>query len=279
MPPRPSPRELAHSSGSAPPTPRPPTTRPSTARGTPPGAARKAAGASEPSASAASPNHDLRDPLGTPEPGCGRRRGERDIRTRGDGVVHPVLLDRVATAVDDGNGDSKALARRRRDDEIAQADRPRELVLACRGWRRLHPETVLGADDEVTEASLPPGAIVTVLPDVRDPQGIGDEEVLGVGRLAVRAHHLGSDTRREERADRRAGGGDPADDDAVTEDRHATGPGEHRLWRGADEPRADRCRQSRHPLQVLGAGDLLGGRDPRLRPGTGHAARSPVVEA
>ena len=128
------------------------------------------------------------------------------------GVVHPVLLDRVSPAVDDGHRHQHAARRGRGHDAVADRSRPAELVLRGSRGRRLHAEAVLRRDDEVAEALVPAGLVVAVLADVGHAERVGDEEVLRVGRLAVGADHLGGDPRGEERADGGAGCGDPCDD-------------------------------------------------------------------
>ena len=208
---------------------------------------------------------------------CGRGR-QRDVHSPGDAVVHPVLLDRVTAAVDDRDRHPEPATLGGRDHAVAEGDRPGQLVLLARGRRGLHPEAVLGGDHEVAEARLPAGPVVAVLADVGDVEGVGDEEVLRVGRLPLGADHLRRDPLREERAHRGSRRGDPRHDDAVAQHRHAAGTGEHRLRRGRGEAGRDRRREAGHPAQVLAARDLLGGRDPRLRPRAGHAARPAVVQ-
>ena len=155
-------------------------------------------------------------PLAHAEPRRRRGRGQRHVDPGGDPVVHPVLLDRVAAAVDDGDRHPQPAGRA--PQPAPRSHSARAQASSCwraRGRRRLHAQAVLGRHDEVAEPGLPAGLVVAVLADVGDAEGVGDQQVLGVGRLAVGADHLGRHAGRQERADRRAGGGDPADDDAV----------------------------------------------------------------
>ena len=205
-----------------------------------------------------------------------RRRGRGGLRDRERGgrrAVHQVLLDGVAAAVDDGDRDRDAAARCFLHGPSAEPSRPVELGLAAGRRRGGHAEAVGRVDDQVAEALLPALAVVAVLALVGDAERVGDQQVLRVGGPAVGADRARVDVGREERADGRAGGGDAGHHDAVrVPDREAARAGEQRLGRRRGEPGRDRRGDRGHPVQVLGARDLLGGRDPRLRPGPRHPA-------
>ena len=211
-----------------------------------------------------------------------RRRARhrlRDGHPAGRGAVHQVLLHRVAAPVHHGHRHPDAAAGRRVHGGIAEPPGPVELGLAARRGSGGHAEAVGRVDGQVAEALLPALLVVSVLPGVRDPEGVGDQQVLGVGRPAVRAHHARVDALREERAHGRARGRDAGHDHAACA-RHAAGAhghparaGEQRLRRRLGEPGGDRRGDHRHPVQVLGARDLLRRRDPRLGPGARHPAR------
>ena len=62
-------------------------------------------------------------------------------------------------------------------------------------------------------------------------------------------------------------------------DRHAAGPGNAASGEMAAKPAATGGRDGRHPVQVLGARDLLGRGDPGLGAGPAHAARAALVHA
>ncbi len=135
------------------------------------------------------------------------------------------------------------------------------------------PRLSAGSMTRSPNRCCPALAVVPVLALVGEPGGVGDQQVLGVGGPAVRAHRARVDVGREERADGRAGGGDAGHHHAVgAPDRQAAGAGEQRLGGRRREPGRDRRGDRRHPVQVLGARDLLGGRDPGLRPGPRHPA-------
>ena len=138
------------------------------------------------------------------------------------------------------------------------------------------PRLSAGVDDQVAEALLPARLVVAVLPDVRDAEGVGDQQVLGVGRLAVGAHHL---------AGRRPSGRNgltvapeaampatttpPSRRGSACRPRRGTAP----PATPATNPAATGGGDRRHPVQVLGARDLLRRRDPGLGPGARHPAR------
>src|SRR2546429_9255276 len=87
---------------------------------------------------------------------------------------------------------------------IAESPGPVELGLAARRGSGGHAEAVGWLDGQVAEALLPALLVVPVLSRVRDAEGVGDQQVLGVGRPAVRAHHARGDALGGERAHRRA---------------------------------------------------------------------------
>ena len=69
----------------------------------------------------------------------------------------------------------------------------------------------------------------------------------------------------------------PRHDPAVAADRHAAGARERRLGRDEREAGRDRGRDDAEAVQVLGARDALGRRDPGLGAGPAHAAGAAVV--
>jgi hypothetical protein len=97
-----------------------------------------------------------------------------------------------------------------------------------------------------------------VLAHVWQTERVVDEEVLRVGRLAIRDHVLLLDTLRKERAHGRTGCRDAGDHLIAVADRHAAGAREQGLGRCRLEPLLDRCRDEVHPLEMLRTRDLLG---------------------
>ena len=213
-------------------------------------------------------------PLSPAEQRRGARHRLRHRHPAGRGAVHQVLLDRVTAAVHHGHRHPDPAARGRVHRRVAERPGPVQLGLAGGRGSGGHAQAVGRVDVQVAEALLPALAVVPVLAGVRQPERVGDQQVLGVGRPAVRAERARVDVGREERAHRRARGRDAGHDHAAGADRHPARAGEQRLRRRLGEPGRDRRGDRRHPVQVLGARDLLGGRDPGLRPGPGHTARA-----
>ena len=149
------------------------------------------------------------------------------------------------------------------------------LLRGGRGGRHAHARGRLVAPG--AERRGPASEVVAVLADVLLLERVRDEEVLGVGGPAVGQHHLGVEARRDERADGGARRRDARHDPAVAADRHAARARERRLGRDEGEAGRDRGRDHAEAVQVLGARDALGRRDPGLGAGSAHAAGAAVV--
>ena len=119
----------AHRNGAGPPTPRPATTRPSTRTGRPPDSAETRYGQQVVGRG---------KPLGQVAAGCveqgGRRRdGLGDVRAAGRGVVHRVVLHRLAAPVDDADRDGAGPRPRPGRSRVARARGPSRARPAA--WR------------------------------------------------------------------------------------------------------------------------------------------------
>ena len=136
-----------------------------------------------------------------------------------------------------------------------------------------------GRPGEGAVRRVPAGTVVAVLADVRHargrrrspgprgwpaarPRSVSSRVHARPGRTARRSHP----TRRCRRRS-----GRPRRGSACRLRR------ERRLGRDRRETGRDRWRDRRHPVQVLGGGDLLGGRDPGLGARPAHAARAALV--
>ncbi len=182
-----------------PPTPRPPTTRPSTTSGSPPGAGRNGAGcrAARSGGRLAVAGGDARRSA-QPNRAAVAAVASATSTPPATAVVHAVLLHRVAAAVDDGDRDAQAPARRRRRCTRSHSVAgPGQLLLprAPAGAARQCPGCPRRATTRSPKRAAQRACVVAVLADVGHAERVGDEQVLGVGRLAVGADHLRRDAR------------------------------------------------------------------------------------
>ena len=254
---------------SGPAIPRPATTRSPSLTGTPPGTHSTRYGSTEtmPGRSPHSgagrsprpqpPPRPRTAPPWAPRPSCpagSDRRGRRPQRRRCERAAHPHAQW-----------------------PIGKPERP--FVLGLAGRRRV---AVAEARliRQLTERLEPALLVVAVLALVRQAERPQHDQVLGVGGLAVGDQHAPVDPGDlDERADGRARGAEAADRRrrrrrSACRPRRETSP-------RASTPRTRRrsAAERRHPLVVLGARDLLGGRDPRLRPRPRHPPGAAAVHA
>jgi hypothetical protein len=187
------------------------------------------------------------------------------------------VLHRLASPVDDADGDGEVLACGTGDHGVREVASPVEVGLLGGGRGGRHADARGRLIPPGSERRRPAGEVVAVLADVLLLERVGDEQVLGVGGPAVGQHHLGVEARWDERADGGARRRDAGHDAAIAADRHAAGAGERRLGRDQREAGRDRGGDHAEAVQVLGARDALGRGDPGLGAGPAHAAGTAVV--
>ena len=259
---------------SGPAIPRPATTRSPSRTGTPPGTRQHAV-----REHGGQRRIDLRARTLEGGGAGGHRLG--DERRRGGRAVHRVLLDRVAADVDHRDGDPQAP--RCAASAIARSASPS--AHSCSGWLAGggSPYPRPGSSGSSPNASSQRFSSSPCCPRYGSPSvhsTIRSSELAGLpSAISMRRSIPGMSTNGPIVAPDALKPPTTRRPDRLVVDRHAAGAGEVRLGRARHEPGGDRRRQRRHPQVVLGARDLLGGRDPRLRPRPGHPAGAAAVHA